>query len=229
MRRVTVDGLVVGFDLDMTLIDSAGAITATMAAAIAASPGGEGVRITRDKVWPLIGLPLEATVATLAPTVDPGVAAREYRDRYASIGAPMVTLLPGAPEAFVAVWEAGGRVLVVSAKLEAAVRDSLAQVGLDAPGMGPDLVAGGLFAAAKGQRLLAEGASVYVGDHPGDVEAASVAEAVSVAVATGAHDAATLRSAGADAVLTGLEEFPDWLSSFLPGFSRSRVARRRLT
>ena len=112
MRRVTVDGLVVGFDLDMTLIDSADAITATMAAAIAASPGGEGVRITRDKVWPLVGLPLEATVATLAPTVDPGVAVREYRDRYASIGAPMVTLLPGAPEAFAAVRETGGRSVV---------------------------------------------------------------------------------------------------------------------
>jgi phosphoglycolate phosphatase len=218
-------GLVVGFDLDMTLIDSIDAIAATMAAAVAVSPGGAGVQITRENIWPWVGVPLEDTVTALAPQADCAAVVREYRARYASIGAPMVTLLPGARSAFSAVRAAGGRVLVVSAKAEPGVRVSLAQVGLDGPEAGPDLVVGGLFAAAKGECLLAERASVYVGDHPGDVEAARVAGAVSVAVSTGAHGAATLLAAGADVVLAALTEFPAWLSSFLPGFSRSRVAR----
>jgi phosphoglycolate phosphatase len=112
-------------------------------------------------------------------------------------------------------------VLVVSAKAEAGVHQSLRQVGLDRPEYAPDLVVGGLFAAAKGVRLAAEGATVYVGDHPGDVEAARVAGAVSVAVATGAQSSEVLTEAGADVVLPGLLEFPGWLSSFLPGLSRS--------
>lgn len=216
--------LVVGFDLDMTLIDSTDGIAATLQAAVRAVPGAETVTITRDDVWPWVGLPLEATVAALLPGVEPADVVREYRARYASVGATMVTLMPGAPEAVAAVRAAGGRVLVVSAKAEAGVHECLRQVGLDRPGTAPDLVVGGLFAAAKGVRLAAEGATVYVGDHPGDVEAARVAGAVSVAVATGAQSAEVLAEAGADVVLTGLPDFSAWFSSFVPGLSRSRAS-----
>ena len=120
---------------------------------------------------------------------------------------------------------AGGRVLVVSAKAEAGVREVLAQVGLDRPGIAPDVVVGGLFAAAKGGRLAQEGATVYVGDHPGDVEAAKVAGAAAVAVHTGPQSVESLTAAGADVVLDDLLEFPEWLSSRLSRFSRSRVGR----
>ena len=48
----------------------------------------------------------------------------------------------------------------------------LDRVGLGEPPAAPDVVVGGLFAAAKGVRLRAEGAQVYVGDHPADMEAA---------------------------------------------------------
>jgi phosphoglycolate phosphatase len=215
--------LVVGFDLDMTLVDSTDGITATLAAAVAASPGGEGVRIGREEVWPWVGLPLEATVAALAPSTDPDRVIREYRARYAEIGVPMTRLLPGATEALGAVREAGGRVLVVSAKAEIGVRDVLIEVGLDQPEVRPDVVVGGLFGAAKGDRLIVEGAQVYVGDHSGDVQAARVAGALSVVVCTGPQSAATLATAGADVILEDLRGFPEWLSTFLPGFSRSRA------
>ena len=222
---MTAGHLVVGFDLDMTLIDSTDAIAATLDAAVAVSPGGEGVRITAADVWPWVGVPLEDTVEALAPAADVPVVVREYRARYASLGVPMLSLMPGALEALDAVRTAGGRVLVVSAKAEAGVHESLARVGLSAPGVAPDVVVGGLFAAAKGEFLREQGASVYVGDHPGDVEAALVAGAVPVALTTGAHDGTALRSAGAEVVLGGLPEFPAWLSSFLPRLRRSRVTR----
>jgi phosphoglycolate phosphatase len=74
-----------------------------------------------------------------------------------------------------------------------------------------DEVAGGLFAEDKGHYLRRAGAQVYVGDHPGDVRAAQVAGAVSVAVATGPHTAAELAAAGADVVLVDLLGFPHWL------------------
>jgi phosphoglycolate phosphatase len=217
------NALVVGFDLDMTLVDSTDGITATLAAAVSSSPGGEGVRIGREEVWPYVGLPLEVTVAGLAPLADPNQVIREYRARYAEIGVPLTKLLPGAVEAIRAVKEAGGRVLVVSAKAEIGVREVLTEVGLDDPELHPDVVVGGLFGAAKGDRLIVEGADVYVGDHSGDVQAARVAGALSVVVCTGPETAATLAAAGADVVLDDLLGFPTWLTTFLSGFSRSRV------
>lgn len=206
---------VVGFDLDMTLVDSTDGIAATLAAAVAVSPGGEGVQITRDGVWPYVGLPLDVTVAGLAPLTDPDRVIREYRARYAAIGVGMTRLLPGAADALRAVREAGGRVLIVSAKAEIGVHEVLAQVGLDRPDVRPDLVVGGLFGAAKGERLIVENADVYVGDHSGDVQAARVAGALSVVVCTGPQSAATLTTAGADVVLDDLLAFPTWLKSFL--------------
>jgi phosphoglycolate phosphatase len=209
--------LVVGFDLDMTLVDSADGIIATLVAAIAAVPGGEDVRLGREEIWPWVGPPLEMTVAALAPLTDPVAVAREYRARYATIGVPRTRLLPGAREAILAVRAAGGRILVISAKAEAGVRDVLTAVGLDQADTRPDVVVGGLFAAAKGDRLRLEGADVYVGDHPADVEAARVAGATSVAVATGPTPASALTAAGADVVLADLVGFPKWLSPFRPG------------
>jgi phosphoglycolate phosphatase len=215
--------LTVGFDLDMTLVDSADGIAATLAAAIGSCAGGENVRLDRDDVWPWVGLPLDVIAASLAPQVDPEQVIREYRARYAEVGVPLTRLLPGAADALRAVREAGGRVLVVSAKAESGVRDVLTQVGLDTPDVHPDLVVGGLFGAAKGDRLVRESADVYVGDHSGDVQAARVAGALSVVVCTGPQSASTLVTAGADVVLDDLLGFPDWFSTFLSGSGRSRV------
>jgi phosphoglycolate phosphatase len=204
----------------MTLVDSADGITATLQAAIGACPGGEEVRIARADVWPWVGMPLEPTALALAPLADPDEVVRAYRARYATIGVPLTRLLPGAVESIQAVHGVGGRVLVVSAKAEAGVHEVLTAVGLDRGELKPDLVVGGLFAGAKGGRLMAEGAQVYVGDHSGDVQAAQVAGAVSVTVVTGPQPADVLRAAGADVILSDLGQFPNWLSTFMPGFSR---------
>jgi phosphoglycolate phosphatase len=198
---------VVGFDLDMTLVDSAAGIAATAQAALAEF----GRQVTRDELWPYVGVPLEAALAALVPGVDAAAVAHRYRQLYPEHGIPPITLLPGAAGALGAVHRAGGRVLIVSAKVEPAVRRVLAHVGLDRPPAAPDLVAGGLFAGAKGALLRQHGAHVYVGDHPGDVEAARVAGAVAVAVTTGPFGAAALRDAGADVVLPDLRPFPEWL------------------
>lgn len=208
----------VGFDLDLTLVDSADGIVATLLAVCAE----QGVRLDPDAVRRGIGLPLETALAELAPTLDPVATADRYRALYPALGVPPTVLLPGAAEAVEAVHDLGGRVLVVSAKVEPAVRAVLAHVGLDAGRRAPDLVVGGLFAAAKGVRLAAEHADVYVGDHPGDVEAARVAGAVAVAVTTGPHPAADLRAAGADVVLADLTAFPGWLAGHVAASARGR-------
>jgi phosphoglycolate phosphatase len=209
-------GPVVGFDLDLTLVDSAAGIGLTLRAALAAA--GSPTRPSDAQLWPLIGLPLERTVSLVDPDADAEEVARRYRELYPELGVPATTLLPGVADAFAAVRARGGRVLVVSAKVEPAVRAVLAQVGLASPPLAPDLVVGGLFGGAKGVRLRAAGADVYVGDHAGDMEAAHVAGGVAVGVTTGGTGAAALRTAGADVVLPGLSAFPAWLDGWLEGW-----------
>ncbi|MGZ4603497.1 MAG: HAD family hydrolase [Kineosporiaceae bacterium] len=213
-------GPVVGFDLDLTLVDSAAGIGRTLRAALAA----EGVpeQPSDEVLHPLIGMPLEATIATVAPGADARGIAERYRRLYPALGVPGTRLLPGAQEAFAAVHARQGRVLVVSAKVESAVLAVLGYVGLGNVPLAPDLVVGGLFGRAKGLRLRAAGAHVYVGDHPGDMEAARVAGAVGVAVTTGGAGEAALRAAGADAVLPGLSAFPSWFDAWFDAWSDAR-------
>jgi phosphoglycolate phosphatase len=210
---------VVGFDLDLTLVDSAAGIGATLRAAL----GAEGLpeRPSDEQLRPHIGIPLEATVATLAPHADAHRVACRYRQLYPALGVPGTRLLPGVVEAFAAVRARRGTILVVSAKVEPAVRAVLDHVGLAQPPLAPDVVVGGLFAAAKGVRLRAAGADVYIGDHPGDMEAASVAGAVGVGVTTGGSSAGALRAAGADVVLPGLTAFPEWFDGWFDGGFRA--------
>ncbi|WP_432483164.1 HAD family hydrolase [Kineococcus esterisolvens] len=201
---------VVGFDLDMTLVDSSEGIAATLRAVLAE----DGVHVTPEDTWPYAGMPLELIVAGLAPGTSPERVAEladRYRELYPSLGVPGVRAYPGAADALAAPAAHGGRSVVVSAKHTPNVHRVLAAAGLERAVRSED-VAGDLFAEAKGVRLAEVGATAYVGDHPGDVRAARVAGAVAVGVTTGAHDAAALRGAGADVVLAGLRDFPAWLA-----------------
>jgi phosphoglycolate phosphatase len=94
--------------------------------------------------------------------------------------------------------------------VEAVIR----QIGLGSGELAPDVVVGDLYASAKGERLLTEGADIYVGDHPGDIEAGRVGRCTCVGVATGPASAAELQAAGADVVLPDLLSFPAWLHAW---------------
>ncbi len=201
---------VVGFDLDMTLVDSAEGIALTLVATL----GDFGRTTSRQEIWALNGMPLEQTMSALAPGIDAHAAAERYRELYPRLGVPATRVLPGAVEALHAVRAAGGRTLIVSTKIPRAVR-----LVVDALGLEVDDIAGGLFAEAKGGYLREVGAHVYVGDHPGDVLAARTAGAISVAVATGPHSVSALAEAGADVVLPDLGPFPQWLAGSGPAGS----------
>ena len=209
-----VPGPVVGFDLDMTLVDSGAGIAATLRAALA-DVLGVAPDLTDQQIRPWIGVPLEDTVLGLVPDADPVAVADRYRETYAVTGVPLTHLLPGVRETLRTIRDAGGRVLIVSAKAPAGVHEVLEHVGLASGELAPDVVVGGLFAEAKGHRLLAEGADVYVGDHPADMAAARVAGATPIAVATGAPSRADLVAAGAEVVLDDLTAFPEWLRGYL--------------
>ena len=206
-QPTALPALTVGFDLDMTLIDSRPGIHAAMLALAERT----GTYIDADLAITRLGPPLGDELINWFPADEVPAVADLYREMYPSIAIAATPAMPGAPEAIAAVRAAGGRAIVVTAKYEPNAKLHLAHLGIDA-----DAVIGNLWAEQKAEALREEGASVYVGDHVGDVRGARTAEAVSVAVATGPCDADELRAAGADVVLADLTEFPRWLSDYLP-------------
>ncbi|MFD7813414.1 HAD family hydrolase [Streptomyces sp. NPDC059785] len=193
---------VVGFDLDMTLIDSRPGIHACYQALAART----GTYIDCDLVVTRLGPPLEEELANWFPAERVAPMADLYREMYPTHAITGTLAMPGAREAVAAVRELGGRAVVVTAKYEPNAKLHLEHLRIDA-----DAVVGNLWAEQKAEALREHGASVYVGDHVGDVRGARTAHAYSVAVTTGPCSAAELRDAGADVVLSGLTEFPAWL------------------
>ncbi len=198
----------VGFDLDMTLIDSRPGIRACYRALSERT----GTPIDADLAVTRLGPPLTDELINWFPAERIDEVADLYRAMYPTYAIAATPALPGAREAMSAVREAGGRAVVVTAKHEPNARLHLAHLGIE-----PDAVIGDLWAEQKASALREHGAGVYVGDHVGDVRGARTAGALSVAVATGPCDPAELRAAGADVVLTDLTEFPAWFSDHVNG------------
>ncbi|MDT9697084.1 haloacid dehalogenase-like hydrolase [Streptomyces sp. P17] len=202
-----VPALTVGFDLDMTLIDSRPGIHACYTALAERT----GTYVDADLAITRLGPPLEEELANWFPAGRVGEIAELYRSMYPEFAIAATPALPGAVEAIAAVRAAGGRAIVVTAKYE-----PNAKLHLDHLGIEPDAVMGDLWAERKAEALREYAAGVYVGDHLGDVRGARTAEALSVAVATGPYDADALRAAGADVVLADLTHFPGWLAGYWP-------------
>ncbi|MFC7975095.1 HAD family hydrolase [Streptomyces cinereoruber] len=198
--------LTVGFDLDLTLLDTRPGIRATWEAFAVDT----GVAIDADLVVTRLGPPLEHEMAYWFPQERVPEMAARYRALYPEHAIEPTVPMPGAEDALRAVREAGGRTLVVTAKNGPHAELHFARLGIE-----PDAVVGGLWAEGKAEALRAHGARVYVGDHTGDVRGAAAANALSVAVATGPCPAEELREAGADVVLTDLTDFRAWWEGYL--------------
>ena len=198
--------LTVGFDLDMTLVDSRPGIRASMAALTHET----GVPIDVEIVIDRLGPKLEWELAQWFPADQVAHACKRYRAHYWEhcVGAGTL-LLPGAQAAVDAVRARSGRVLIVTAKSESLAHRCLKTVGLKA-----DAVVGHVYGDEKRDALREHGATIYVGDTVTDVQSALDASATAVGVTTGPDDATELLAAGAGVVLESLAEFPAWLSTF---------------
>ncbi|MFE7775923.1 HAD family hydrolase [Streptomyces sp. NPDC057445] len=209
--------LTVGFDLDMTLIDSRPGIHAAYRALSAET----GVHIDADLVVTRLGPPLELELAHWFPDERIQEIGDRYREIYPDHAIAPTLAMPGAREAVAAVQALGGRAIVVTAKHEPNARLHLDHLGIE-----PDAVVGWLWAEAKAAALREHGARVYVGDHTGDVRGARTAGALSVAVPTGPCGERELREAGADVVLPDLTAFPAWLGAYADADADAEASAR---
>ncbi|MFZ9986531.1 MAG: HAD family hydrolase [Candidatus Nanopelagicales bacterium] len=193
----------VGFDLDMTLVDSAEGIVLSVQHVISQY----GIDADGDEIRSTIGLPLDHVFPRWLPEEPYDVLLAAYRAHYRVNGIPLTRPMPGAAEAIAAVRERGDRVLVVTAKYGA-----VASLALEAAGLDADEIVGDLFAEGKATALREHDAWAYVGDHPGDVRAARSADVISVVVPSGPTSLAELSAAGPDVVLPDLTHLPEWLA-----------------
>lgn len=191
--------LTVGFDLDMTLVDSRPGI----AAAYRALTARTGVPVDAEAAVSRLGPPLRVEIARWFPPEGVESAVEAYRELYPAYAITPTLPMPGAIAAIAAVHAHGGRVLVVTSKI-----GRLARLHLDHLGLAVDELAGDLFAEEKATALREHGATLYVGDHVADMVAAGAAGIPGIAVATGPCQAEELRSAGAHLVLDDLTGFP---------------------
>ncbi|MGW1378709.1 HAD family hydrolase [Streptomyces sp. NPDC002446] len=198
--------LTVGFDLDMTLIDSRPGIKAAYEELSART----GTFVDAEAAVTRLGPPLEQEIRRWFPQERVAEVSDLYRALYPEYAIVPTPAMRGAREAVAAVRARGGRAIVVTAKYEPNAKLHLAHLGL-----APDAVIGSLWAEAKADALREHGAQIYVGDHTGDVRGAHTAGALSVAVATGPCDESELRAAGADVLLGDLADFPEWLERYL--------------
>ncbi len=197
--------LVVAFDLDMTLLDTAAGIAATYRALSAQT----GVHVDADLAASRLGPKLAVEIANWFPPAEVDRAVTMFRSLYPRHAVEPSRPMPGATEAVAATRAAGGLVAVVTAKL-----GTLARLHLDHVGLAVDAVVGDAFAEGKTGALRELGATAYVGDHVADVRAAVAAGpgVAAVGVPTGPCTAEELAAAGADVVLDDLTEFPAWLA-----------------
>ncbi|GIF15174.1 HAD family hydrolase [Actinoplanes teichomyceticus] len=198
----------VGFDLDMTLIDSRPGIRAAYHALTAET----GVFVDADLAVSRLGPPLRTELRHWFPPEDVEAAVTTYRALYPAYAIEPSVPTPGAVAALAAVRSAGLRVVVVTSKL-----GRLARLHLDHLGMRVDELAGDLFAEGKAAALVQHGVRWFVGDHRADMVAARTAGVPGIGVVTGPCPADELRAAGASYVLPDLTEFPALLEQIAVG------------
>ncbi len=203
--------LVVGFDLDLTLIDTVPGFRDVLT-----ELGRElGMAFPVDEMTRKLGPPLDLLLAPYLDVDAIPAAGDRFRELYPHHAITNVPVLPGAHDAIAAVRRHGGRVVVVTGKFAAN-----AQLHVDHTGLDIDLLEGWVWGVGKADALRREGASIYVGDHVHDVEGALAAGVTSVSVLTGGCTEDELRDAGTDVVLAGLTEFPTWLDQHLASVDR---------
>ncbi len=203
---MTAPALTVGFDLDMTLIDTRPGFAACLRAL-----GEEyDVVFDVDDLVARLGPPLDLLLTPYVPAAAiPGMVDR-FRALYPGIAVPPTPAFAGAYEALAAVRRHAGATLVITGKFTPNAR-----LHLDALGFDVDHLVGEVWGHGKGPVLAEHGASVYVGDHVHDVEGALAAGVTSVSVVTGGCTAQELLDAGTHVVLSSLTEFPAWLDEHL--------------
>ncbi len=206
------------FDLDGTLIDSAGSIVAGVLACWEACgfPMPEAREVER-----IIGLPWEESVVYLLPGAGEAEFARirSYHDEVArglrTRPPRSESLFPGALDALDALEEAGCILSIITSRPTKRVHELLDAEGLTGRFVtlkttdhGPGKPAPDLMLQTLEETGVDKGSAVMVGDTVFDIQMARAAGTEAVGVSWGVHEPGELHDAGAHDVVDEFHQLP---------------------
>jgi phosphoglycolate phosphatase len=205
------------FDWDGTLMDSAGAIVASLQGACSdlglPVPSEEGARY-------VIGLGLRDAMAHILPDVEPSIypsISERYRDHFLRHD-PDTTLFAGAAELVASLHEAGFLLAVATGKGRRGLERSLAATGLKryfhatrCADEGFSKPHPGMLEALMEELGMVPEKALMIGDTTHDMEMARAAGVASLGVAYGAHGKAALLEYAPLACVEDFAELRRWL------------------
>lgn len=193
----------VGFDLDLTLIDSRHGMKATLDALALDT----GVHIDSELAV-LRFLPfLDKELAHWFPAEEVPYAYERFKELYLDHGIDPTMSLPGAVETLTGLMDDGWEIMILT------FRDSRAALRhLDHLAIPYTIVMGSAWQQGKDTVLKQSKPAAYIGDHVEDVRAACRAGVPAIGVTTGVYGEEALSEAGAHTVLSALSELPSVLT-----------------
>lgn len=207
---------VLGFDLDLTLLD----LRAATARALDAVNTRLGERIDVDVVVADLGPPFREQLGRWIPDERRLSAALSmFRRSFLDDGLAHVTAMPGAAQAMAAVERLGGYAVVITGR-----RADTAEACMRRCGIAASALVGGVTGLGKVDAMRRHQIDAYIGDHPLDMQAARTVPVAAIGITTGSHSERSLLDAGASAVIGSLAEIAGWLDG-AAGRTRSAPTR----
>lgn len=156
--------LTIGFDLDMTLVDTSRAIVYGVEKAL----NEIGHNSPSNLIESSIGLPMLETLESLLKSPQKALKVYErYQEIYFSEGFRLGTLLPGVEKTLKLLSQDGHKIVIITAK-----RERLAMRQLSFCNIPYDILKAGCFGKLKSKAMLECSVEIYVGDHLEDFKAA---------------------------------------------------------
>lgn len=187
----------VGFDLDMTLVDSSEAIVQTSLKVLK----NFSAEVDHEEIYESVGLPIKESFKKWVG-VEYLEAYQQYVSEYQNSGYRLSTSLPGAKLLLDTLIVNGVRVIVITAKNPKSAEIQLSHLKIPFT-----LLVGDVFREGKTQAMTKTGCIEYVGDHIEDYLASCGAGIPFIGV--NSNPAQNLRrlSAGNFPVINSLDEF----------------------
>jgi phosphoglycolate phosphatase len=206
---------VLGFDLDLTLLD----LRQATACALDMVNARLGEHVDVEAVVADLGPPFREQLRQWIPDERRLRAAlSQFRRAFLDQGLPYVTALPGARQAVDAAGLLGGYAVVITGRRADTASACLSRCGITAAAL-----VGGVTGLGKVDAMRRHCIDAYIGDHPLDMQAACATPVPGIGVTTGSHAGPALLAAGGAAVTSSLDEVTGWVRSA----ARRQAASRR--
>jgi phosphoglycolate phosphatase len=190
----------IGFDLDMTLVDSSQAILLTVQRVLKAFK----IEVDEMDIGRSVGLPIKESFKEWIG--DGYLEAYEmYVAYYQSSGYLESKALPGAKELLVELMRRNYKVVVITAKNQQSAEIQLRHLSIPYSEM-----VGNVFGNGKTEAMKKTGCSEYVGDHIEDYKAAAAAGIHFIGVATNPMQDLEKDSQGNFPLIESLDNFWDY-------------------